>query len=120
MFVLFLIILQTVFYPAISLKSLSLWNCTQVGDDLFLTADVSLRCSGSQYTSATVFNIMFVVGVVVGWPAFLIWYLRRVRERGRMHEATVLNRVGFLFEQVRFRRPESVTAGDVCIVVSVT
>ena len=92
---------QTVFYPAISLKALSLWNCTPVGTVSYLTVDLSLTCAGSQYVNATIFNIFFVVGVVVGWPAFLIWYLRRVRLMGRTADAIVLSRVGFLFEQVR-------------------
>ena len=32
----FLFLTQTIFYPAISLKSLSLWNCTTVGAASFL------------------------------------------------------------------------------------
>ena len=92
---------QTIFYPAISLKSLSLWNCTTVGATRFLTADLSVPCAGEAYTTATVFNILFVVGVVVGWPAFLVWYLRRIYVRGRTAEQTVLDRVGFVYAPYR-------------------
>jgi hypothetical protein len=42
-----------------------------------------------------------VVGVVVGWPAFIVWYLRRVQLQGRTADESVLSRVGFLFEQYR-------------------
>ena len=84
-----------------SLKALSLWNCTTVGPTLFLTADLSLTCAGAPYLTATAFNIVFVVGIVVGWPVFLVWYLRRIQARGRTHEVAVLERVGFLYEQYR-------------------
>ena len=92
---------QTIFYPAISLKSLSLWNCTTVDTARFLTADLSVPCAGEAYTTATVFNTLFVVGVVVGWPAFLVWYLRRIYVRGRTAEQTVLDRVGFVYAPYR-------------------
>ena len=72
-----------------------------VGSVAYLTADLSVLCSGPQYTTATIFNVVFVIGVVVGWPAFLIWYLRRVQERNRTQDVAVLDRVGFLFEQYR-------------------
>jgi len=95
------ILSQTIFYPAISLKSLSIWNCTTVDTARFLTADLSVPCTGDAYTTATVFNILFVVGVVVGWPAFLVWYLRRIYVRGRTTEQTVLDRVGFVYAPYR-------------------
>jgi hypothetical protein len=59
---------------AISLKSLSLWNCTKVGDVYYLTNDLRLKCTGSAYVAASVFNVLFVLVVVFGWPAFLIWF----------------------------------------------
>ena len=64
---------RTVFYPAISLKSLILWNCTRVGEVSYITDDLSLPCEGAAYTRASAFNVVFVVGVVIGWPSFLIW-----------------------------------------------
>ena len=85
----------------VSLKSLSLWNCTTVGTASYLTADLSVPCAGGQYLTATMFNVIFVVGVVVGWPVFLVWYLRRIHARGRTAEQTVLDRVGFVYAPYR-------------------
>ncbi len=64
-------IYMTIFYPAISSKSLSLWNCTAVGGQYFLTSDFSVLCQGPYYNRASIFNIVFVLGVVLGWPLFL-------------------------------------------------
>ena len=89
------------FVCVLSLKSLSLWNCTTVGATSYLTADLSVPCSGGAYSSATAFNVLFVVGVVVGWPAFLVWYLRRIYLRGRTAEQSVLDRVGFVYAPYR-------------------
>ena len=82
-------------------QALSLWNCTRVGSVFYLTIDLSLLCEGDEYRRMTAFNVAFVVGVVVGWPAFIVWYLRRVQLQGRTAVDSVLNRVGFLFEQYR-------------------
>ncbi len=65
---------RTVFYPAISLKSLSLWNCTRVGNNYYLTSDLRLLCSGPSYTAASAFNAIFLLVFVIGWPAFMLWY----------------------------------------------
>jgi hypothetical protein len=66
---------SAVFYPAISLRSLSLWNCISVGNlGLYLVDDLSVKCSGPDYQLASVFNAIFVVGVVAGWPAFLVCF----------------------------------------------
>ncbi len=65
---------MSLLYPSIALKSLSLWNCQTVGDVAYLVMDLSLPCQGALYQAATIFNIVFVTGVVVGWPLFLIWY----------------------------------------------
>ncbi len=67
-------VLMTVFYPVFSLKSLSLWNCTKIGSAHYLTEDLRLLCSGPQYSLASAVNIIFVLFVVMGWPAFLVWY----------------------------------------------
>ena len=69
---------QTLFYPAISLKALSLWNCTAVGAHSYLTDDLSVPCSGPRYASASTFNAGFTIGVVVGWPSFILWYMQPV------------------------------------------
>ncbi len=66
-----------------------------------MTYDLSLRCDGDEYRRMSAFNVAFVVGVVVGWPAFIVWYLRRVQLQGRTADESVLSRVGFLFEQYR-------------------
>jgi hypothetical protein len=39
--------------------------------------------------------------VVVGWPVFLIYYLRKIQQAGRLDNARVQDRVGFLFQQYR-------------------
>ncbi len=72
-----------------------------MGPDSYLTYDLSLRCDGDEYRRMSAFNVAFVVGVVVGWPAFLVWYLRRIQLQGRTADDSVLSRVGFLFEQYR-------------------
>jgi hypothetical protein len=83
------------------IQALSLWNCTPVGSASFLAYDLSLRCEGAEYRRMSAFNAAFVVGVVVGWPAFIVWYLRRVQLQERTADESVLSRVGFLFEQYR-------------------
>ena len=65
--------LQTIFYPAISLQALSLWNCQLVGHMSYLTSDLSVPCSGARYTTASTFNAAFVLCVVIGWPCFILW-----------------------------------------------
>ena len=72
-----------------------------MGDARYLAADLSLMCAGEAYATATVFNVLFVVGVVVGWPAFLVWYLRRIYASGRTMDQTVLDRVGFVYAPYR-------------------
>ena len=67
----------------------------------YLTADLSVPCAGEAYLGATVFNVLFVIGVVVGWPVFLVWYLRRIYVRGRTNDETVLDRVGFVYAPYR-------------------
>ena len=59
--------------PAISLKSLSLWNCEKVGTSRYLINDFSLECNGAYYTATSVFNVLFTIGIVVGWPGFLLY-----------------------------------------------
>jgi hypothetical protein len=39
--------------------------------------------------------------VVVGWPVFLIYYLRKIQQAGRLDNSRVQDRVGFLFQQYR-------------------
>jgi hypothetical protein len=43
-------IFMSVFFPAISLKSLSLWNCTQVGNESYLTSDLSVPCRYAKHS----------------------------------------------------------------------
>ncbi len=111
--------------PAISLKSLSLWSCIQINGQSYLTSDLSVVCDGQQYVLASLFNIVFVLAVVVGWPAFMLWcgifffsrqivnhislygdlvcfsthdrYLRRVEKQGRVFDSVVEARIGSRF-----------------------
>jgi hypothetical protein len=92
---------MAVLYPAITLKSLSLWNCQTIGDTEYLVLDVSQRCDGDRYARASLFNVFFVVVVVVGWPAFLIVYLRRIASADRHADTSVADRIGFLYEPYR-------------------
>jgi hypothetical protein len=94
-------IFLTVLYPAISLQSLSLWSCQQVGAHRYLISDFSVRCEGDDYWWASFANIFFVVGIVLGWPAFLLWYLRRVEKQGRVYDPIVENRIGFLYRKYK-------------------
>ncbi len=57
---------MTLMYPAIALKSLSLWNCVAVGPVSYITDDLSLSCAGSTYVAYSAFNVVFVIGVVLG------------------------------------------------------
>ncbi len=90
-----------IFYPAIALQSLSLWNCVTVGDKSFLAVDLSVVCEGPTYQFASSYNVVFVIGVVVGWPAFLIFYLRRLAQRGVLDVERVRDRVGFLYDKFK-------------------
>ncbi len=58
----------------IALKSLSVWHCTTVGSHAYLSDDLSVPCSGPDYQLASNCNLVFVIGVVLGWPCFLIWF----------------------------------------------
>jgi hypothetical protein len=89
---------MAILYPAIALKSLSLWNCQQIGDTYYLVLDVSLECAGTRYNRAKIFNILFVLVVVVGWPSFLVWYLQKISAVGKVQDASVSDRIGFLYE----------------------
>ena len=93
------VVVMTVMYPALSLKSLALWNCTRVGDTLYLVEDLSIECEGEVYWRASFFNMVFVLLVVFGWPLFIVWYLRRMKTLGKLDEERVRDRVGFLYEQ---------------------
>jgi hypothetical protein len=84
-------------FPAISLKSLSLWNCATVGGKHYLVQDYSLQCTGAGYVATSVFNGMFVVGVVLGWPLWLIYYLRKIALAGKLNVARVDDRIGTSF-----------------------
>jgi hypothetical protein len=79
---------------AISLKSLSLWNCRTVGDQRYLVQDYSVLCSGPTYVATSVFNALFTIVVTIGWPAFLLWYLRRIWVAGRMEVKRIDERIG--------------------------
>ena len=57
---------RTLMYPAIALKSLSLWNCVTVGPASYLNDDLSLSCAGSTYVAYSAFNVVFVTAVVLG------------------------------------------------------
>lgn len=85
----------SIIYPSVSLTSLSLWNCTPVGSELYLVEDYSLICSGSTYLLYTIFNVIFVTVFVAGWPLFIFFYLFKVRQR--LIEKTVLVRIGHIF-----------------------
>ena len=87
---------------AISLKSLSVFNCVKVGSVYFLVSDLSIPCSGIAYDAAFYFNIVFAVTVVLGWPLFLIFYLRQAKER-----------VSFLEKYRRATRSASLAANSV-------
>ncbi len=93
---------MTIFYPAVSLRSLSLWNCKTIGSESYLVQDLSLACSGDAYRLASIFNACFAVVVIVGWPMFLVWYLRKISLAGRVKDERVMDRVGFLFQQYRY------------------
>ncbi len=56
------LIFITIMYPAVALKSLSLWNCFAVGDHYYLVTDLSLVCEGPTYRAASYFNVRLCVG----------------------------------------------------------
>ncbi len=64
------------FVSAISLKSLSLWNCTRVGPHSYLTNDLSVLCEGPKYKLASAVNVFFCLVIVVGYsPPFIHMFL---------------------------------------------
>ena len=85
----------TVAYPIISLVSLSLWNCTRVGDVFFLTADLTIQCNGTQYLSVALANIIFVLLFVFGWPVFSFIYVYRYRDQ--LEDESVRARIGHFY-----------------------
>ena len=44
----------------------------------------------------SIFNALFVVVFVIGWPVFLIVYLARIKER--LNEETVIARIGHVYK----------------------
>jgi hypothetical protein len=73
----------------------------RVGEVSYLVEDLSVPCEGPAYQLASAFNVLFVLAVVVGWPCFLVWYLRRLKHRGVTQKASVIDRVGFLFSKYK-------------------
>jgi hypothetical protein len=57
---------------AISLMSLSIWNCVSVGEHLYMVNDLTLMCEGPEYRTASILNILFVVVVVIGYFVFFV------------------------------------------------
>ncbi len=72
-----------------------------MGSTAYLVQDLSLPCEGSRYTAATIVNVVYVVVVVLGWPAFLVWYLRKIAMAGRKSHERVRDRIGFLYSSYR-------------------
>ena len=83
-------------YPAISLKSLSLWNCQRVGDHLYMVVDFTLLCEGNTYLAYSIVNAIFVAVFVVGWPLFLSGFLFHLRLR--LADETVHARIGHVYK----------------------
>ena len=44
----------------------------------------------------SIFNAIFVVGFVIGWPVFLIVYLARIKDR--LNQDTVIARIGHVYK----------------------
>jgi hypothetical protein len=76
-------------YPTVSLKALSLWSCTTVGNKSWMTEDFSIQCYVGQWTIFSVFNAVFVAFFVVGWPAWLVFYLRKIHSEMEFGERKV-------------------------------
>jgi hypothetical protein len=72
-----------------------------VGERSYLAVDMTVSCDGSTYQTASFFNAFFVAVVVVGWPAFMLFYLRKIQVRGVLDLDRVNDRVGFMFEKYR-------------------
>ncbi len=68
-----------------------------MGGKHYLVQDYSLQCTGPGYVATSVFNSMFVVGVVLGWPLWLIYYLRKIALAGKLNVARVDDRIGTSF-----------------------
>lgn len=96
-------VIMTLFYPSCSLLSLSLWDCMSepIQGHLHLYQDLRVKCDSPAYHAADIFNWFFVVLVVFGWPAFLVWRLRTVHLQGRMASAEVIDQMGFLYAQFK-------------------
>jgi hypothetical protein len=79
------------------LNSLGWWHCPCV----CVCVSLSLSLSLSTRRNSDDFPASSLSQVVVGWPAFLIYYLRKIQQAGRLDNARVQDRVGFLFQQYR-------------------
>eukprot|EP00455_Lapot_gusevi_P034489 TRINITY_DN3801_c0_g1_i13.p1 TRINITY_DN3801_c0_g1~~TRINITY_DN3801_c0_g1_i13.p1 ORF type:complete len:675 (+),score=72.70 TRINITY_DN3801_c0_g1_i13:245-2026(+) len=75
-----LTLIMLIIYPAVSIKSLQLFNCVSIEGQYYLDADYQIVCSGPLYTRYALFNAFFILMVPIGWPVFLLWYLRRVKD----------------------------------------
>ena len=92
----FTTLVLSLIYPALCLKSLSLWNCVKLGSNYYLVADYSIRCElKGDYLFFTIINICFVVIFIIGWPSFLAYYTFKLRNR--LSEASVVARIGHLY-----------------------
>ena len=69
-----------VIYPSLSSISLAMFRCQTVGAHSYLSADLSIDCDSGAFRVAWIFNIVFVVLIVIGWPATLFFYLWRTKK----------------------------------------
>ena len=71
---------MNILYPSLSSISLAMFRCQSVGARSYLAADLSIDCDSGAFRAAWIFNVCFCALIVVGWPAFLLFFLWRAKK----------------------------------------
>jgi len=84
-------------FPRIIIESLSVLNCTQVGNDFFLIADLSIQCYTDNFNSiATLATIVIIVyGIFI--PVGVVFFIYRYRLT--QDSALTMKRFGFFYNK---------------------
>ncbi len=101
-----LIVLMTLCYPVVSLKTLMTFVCRRIDGVWYLEADYSLSCEGGRYALYQAWATIVVLLVPVGWPCLVaMWLYKHRNEVGPSSAAgpktTTRQRLGLLYRKYR-------------------
>eukprot|EP01113_Clastostelium_recurvatum_P014143 TRINITY_DN1765_c0_g1_i2.p1 TRINITY_DN1765_c0_g1~~TRINITY_DN1765_c0_g1_i2.p1 ORF type:complete len:964 (+),score=147.57 TRINITY_DN1765_c0_g1_i2:363-3254(+) len=86
-FVLSVVMVNFILYPAISLKVLEVFSCREIGKLQYLTSDPSIVCEGSTYQFWTAVAYVMLIVFCMGLPLGLFGVLYYTRRRPQAHYA---------------------------------